>query len=138
MMDTKLCLRCKRELPISQFQKDRNQKDGFYSLCKDCKREYRQSNKDKLLVAQYERRVGNADLAPMRKAWNALYCALKKGKIIKPEYCSVCQKWVGTDKIQAHHRDYSQLFEITWCCQDCHVELDKARREAEYAVCSNT
>jgi hypothetical protein len=132
-MITKICSKCKRELSIDQFQSDKSSKDGLYSSCKDCKREYRQANKEILLIAQYARRKGDIRLLPMRKAWNALYYALKTGKLTKPEHCSVCQKWVGIDKIQAHHKDYNKLFDVIWCCQDCHVDLDKQRRQEEYA-----
>lgn len=128
-MNTKVCTKCKRDLPVERFVSFKGRKDGLYSSCKDCKREYRQINKTKLLVSQYNRTVGNAKLSPMRRAWNALYYALKMGKIFKPEHCSVCQKQVGTDKIQAHHKDYNSLFEVVWCCQDCHIGLDKTRRE---------
>jgi hypothetical protein len=135
----KICTKCKRDLPQSQFQRDKSNRDGYYSLCKDCKREYRQANKDRLIIAQYKRIAEDKSLLPKRKAWNALYYALKVGKISKPEYCSVCGKWVGIEKIQAHHKDYSKLFEVTWCCQDCHVTLDSIRREDEHAkLRSNT
>jgi hypothetical protein len=132
-MQTKICTKCKRELPVSNFPGDKRRLYGVGSCCKDCKREYRLENKEKWLKTQYERIASDLTIVPKRKIWNGLYYALKTGKLTKPEYCSVCQRWIGTDKIQAHHKDYEKLFEIIWCCQDCHVELDKVRREAEYA-----
>jgi hypothetical protein len=38
-MDMKTCCRCKRELPSTKeyYFADRNQKDGFYGTCKECK-----------------------------------------------------------------------------------------------------
>ena len=140
-MQTKVCTKCNRELPISQFQADKKLKFGVGTCCKDCKREYRQANKNKLLVAQYKRVAENKTiLSPMRKAWNAVYYALKTGKIHKPDSCSVCGDFVGQEKIQAHHEDYSKPFEVTWCCQDCHVKLDAQRREVDCArhLCPNT
>jgi hypothetical protein len=133
MITTKVCSKCKRELPTNQFQKDTGNSDGYYSSCKNCKREYKHENRDRLIVAQYERIATDKTILPKRRAWNALYYALKTGKIYKPEYCSICGSWVGTDKIQAHHKDYSKLFEVTWCCQDCHVTLDKIRRKEQDA-----
>ena len=132
-MQTKICTKCKRELPVEQFQSDKSNEDGFYPSCKDCKKEYRRANKEKLLIAQYLRRSKDLTITPERRAWNALYYALKTGKIDKPEVCSVCGKPIGKDKIQGHHRDYSKPFEVVWCCQDCHVDLDKVRREVSYA-----
>lgn len=138
-MQTKVCTKCKIELLTDQFQADKRRLYGVGSICKDCKRAYRQENKDMLLVAQYKRIATDKTISPMRKVWNALYYALKTGKIDKPESCSVCGEHIGKDKVQAHHVDYSKPFEVTWCCQDCHIALDKARREVSYAkLCSNT
>lgn len=33
---TKVCSRCRRELPISEFCKDKSRKDGLYCYCKKC------------------------------------------------------------------------------------------------------
>lgn len=55
-METKICSKCKRELPIENFQSDRSSKDGFYSSCKDCKRIYRANNKKMLADNQAIRR----------------------------------------------------------------------------------
>jgi hypothetical protein len=46
-METKICRTCKKEKPLSEFNKDRRQKDGFATQCKECKHAY-----DK---ARYER-----------------------------------------------------------------------------------
>jgi len=56
-METKLCFRCKNELPIDKFSKCKRNKDGLKSICKGCKhqdylnhistyREYAARNKD--------------------------------------------------------------------------------------------
>lgn len=34
---TKVCSKCKRELPIEMFGKDKIQKDGLYCSCKECR-----------------------------------------------------------------------------------------------------
>lgn len=34
---TKICSKCKRELPIEMFNKDKIQKDGLYCSCKECR-----------------------------------------------------------------------------------------------------
>ena len=39
-METKKCNKCGRELPLSEFYKSSNTKDGFQRHCKDCAREY--------------------------------------------------------------------------------------------------
>lgn len=49
---TKICSKCKRELPISEFYKDKSRSDGLRSTCKDCTKnnvkEYRNTEKGKL------------------------------------------------------------------------------------------
>jgi hypothetical protein len=131
-MITKVCSKCKKEFPIRNFQRDKSNKDGFYTSCKDCKKEYLQTNKDKLLLAKYRRNAMNKNIIlPMQKAWNAVYYGIKVGKISKPEFCSVCQRLVGVDKIQAHHKDYNNIFDVIWCCKDCHIALDRERRGGE-------
>jgi len=126
----KTCSKCKRTLPVTQFHADKRKAYGVTSQCRDCKRAYRQANKHRLLPAQYARREDNPDYDRKRIAWNALYYALRTGKMTKPDTCEVCGGWFG-ERIQAHHEDYSSPYDVVWCCQDCHVELDRARRETE-------
>lgn len=37
-METKVCKKCGRELPIGKFHKCKNMKDGYKNICKSCKR----------------------------------------------------------------------------------------------------
>lgn len=39
-METKICYKCKKELPVEFFEKNRTRKDGLQSACKKCKKEY--------------------------------------------------------------------------------------------------
>lgn len=48
--------------------------------------------------------------------------AISLGKIERPRHCSVCKT---KTKIQAHHSDYAQPFDVVWCCRNCHREIDK-------------
>lgn len=125
-MMTKACTKCGRELPLTEFHADKRRKHGVGSECRDCKRQYRQENKDRLLVAQYERRRRKRkQLTPKRKVWNAVYYAVRTGKIERPDRCEVCGELANT---QAHHEDYSQPLDVVWVCQWCHVQRDKQRR----------
>lgn len=125
-MQTKICTKCKKELPLTEFHKDSRRKDGVYSQCKECKNEYKQLHKEKLLDLQKERRKRNKeDIKAKQKAWNKVYYALKVGKIQKPNVCELC---ACGGKLQAHHKDYNKPFEITWVCQTCHAKLDNERR----------
>jgi len=50
-------------------------------------------------------------------AWLQVQKAIKLGEIIRPEYCSLCEKKKKTD---AHHKDYSKPFDVIWLCKECH------------------
>jgi DNA-directed RNA polymerase subunit RPC12/RpoP len=39
-METKKCSRCGRELPVTEFGKNRSAKDGLQVFCKECFRQY--------------------------------------------------------------------------------------------------
>ena len=45
-MDTKICSKCGRELPITEFHKGRGYKDGYNCWCKECVKQYQQDNKE--------------------------------------------------------------------------------------------
>ena len=129
-MGVKTCSKCKLEKPLPEFHRHNRREETHYSQCKECKAEYKRQNKDSLLVAQKERRAKDSARPTKQSAWNKVYYALKTGKITKPDNCSLCDTLVGKDKLQAHHEDYSKPLDITWCCQNCHVDLDKMRRIA--------
>lgn len=50
-METKICRKCGRELPTENFYKNHTCKDGFDTICKDCKnayqKEWQKKNKEK-------------------------------------------------------------------------------------------
>ena len=54
---TKVCSKCKRELPISEFYKNKSRKDGLNAQCKNCMNEYaknyRKSTKRKEVQKRY-------------------------------------------------------------------------------------
>ena len=39
-METKKCPRCGRELPVTEFGKNKRAKDGLQNVCKECSRQY--------------------------------------------------------------------------------------------------
>lgn len=48
--------------------------------------------------------------------------AIRYGKIIRPERCSMC----NTDTmVEGHHNDYSKELEVTWVCRKCHADIHK-------------
>lgn len=49
MADTKICSKCGRELPISQFYKSKSRKDGLHPQCKECIKQHYTENKEAIL-----------------------------------------------------------------------------------------
>jgi len=47
-MKTKICSKCKLELPVSEFYKNKTGTDGLHSACKQCEKEY-----DKSIAGRY-------------------------------------------------------------------------------------
>ena len=61
----KTCTKCGVEKPFSEFNKDKNRKDGLYPNCKSCNslymRQYRQENKEKIAEAQRQYKQDNKE-----------------------------------------------------------------------------
>lgn len=53
---TKVCSKCKRELPITEFSKHRRSKDGLQCSCKQCQKEYMESIRSKQDKIKQERK----------------------------------------------------------------------------------
>lgn len=53
---TKVCSKCKRELPISEFCKNKNRKDGLNCYCRQCVSEYYKNNKEHIRKVEREYR----------------------------------------------------------------------------------
>lgn len=47
---------------------------------------------------------------------------VKRGNIIKPDKCSICN---STEWIEGHHPDYSKPLEVVWLCKKCHNAIHK-------------
>lgn len=119
------------------------QTSGFYAIgttyfvkdCKECykarvKRRYYKKHAD---VCAYERkrwkdprrreyamkkmREHRAKNPEKTKARNAVANAIRDGRIIKPTTCPHCG---STERIQAHHHDYTKPLDVAWACFKCH------------------
>lgn len=60
------------------------------------------------------------------KAGQKLQDAIRSGKIIRPDKCSLCS---NSGKIEGHHNDYSKPLEVVWLCKQCHMMLHKSLKE---------
>jgi hypothetical protein len=143
MEKTKTCRSCEQAKPLDQFYGL-----GYGSkkpMCKECtvayQREYRAQNIDEVRARDRERartpkrkahsaanlkrwRDANPDKVnkdrrdhPEKyKARTAVGNAIRDGKLVR-QPCEGCQT---TDRVQAHHHDYSKPLEVRWLCRKCH------------------
>ena len=107
-MNTKICKRCKKELPIENFTKSKAVKDGYENKCKKCRNEERLKHKCICVTCGKEWMAQKKD---------AKYCSpeckpqcQQKRIIVK---CSICgkEKEVNEYRIK-HQKDF-------YCSDDC-------------------
>lgn len=54
------------------------------------------------------------------RARSAVGAAVRDGRLI-PQPCAFCGR---SDKVQAHHHDYSRPLDVEWACFKCHRERE--------------
>jgi hypothetical protein len=57
----KTCNKCDKEKELNHFVKNKRQKDGYHSVCKDCHKYYKEKNKDKIQIKHKEWLTNNKD-----------------------------------------------------------------------------
>jgi hypothetical protein len=149
--DAKVCTSCGEKKPLSVFETDARKKNGRGSRCNECcaarkrryrrtekgkeasriaKRKYTHSEKGRATIKNYFRsKNGNAAIRrkyssyfskhPERVAVYAAVTAAKKNGDLVPQPCEVC----GSERVDAHHDDYSKPLEVRWLCKKHHGEL---------------
>lgn len=133
-IETKICYRCKKIKPITEFHKNKNSKDGFYCYCKECCSE---------LCKEYYK--NSKDYREERKKYSKKR-KQKINKIIKEiklkSGCKICGYNKCPDALEFHHINpevkENKLCRIKSCnkekilnliskcqilCANCHREL---------------
>ena len=144
MGQTKKCSECGQEKPLGEFNKNRNNKDGYQGRCRECFSRYNKArywsdpSRFKKSVAEYrkanlenvfETRMAMCERNPCEKnAREAVNIAVELGYIDKPDHCMGCGRKASETRISGHHYDYSKPLEVIWVCARCHRPLDAARR----------
>ena len=84
---------CRKDLPLSAYHKDKNRKDGFMFICKDCVRDHRRT------VRQIK------ETAPP-----------------KPTHCENCGKETPPNLMRCDHDKETNKFR-GWVCNNCNVGM---------------
>ena len=134
----KQCFKCGRILDIEEFYTHPSMKDGHLGKCKDCTKHdaFVRSRQKSDQIKEYEKvRSQTEKRKQSRRFYVAKYRkehpervainlrvrrAIKSGKIIKPECCSICGRKGPT---VAHHHDYNKPLEVIFVCQSCHKRI---------------
>lgn len=153
----KRCSHCKTTKPISDFNKDKYNKDGYCCQCRICgnemTRRYRKNNHKAFLERQRQLHRENREKANQRchdwylknsnwrksydlkrysteerKARTILNNAVRAGHVIKPKNCEACKKEVSNRLLHGHHDNYNEPLTIRWLCCDCHGDLHRKHK----------
>lgn len=113
-METKVCTKCGRELPLSDFYNNKSKKDGKTSECKYCYKEYSDANKEKIKEYQKEYRENNKEkIKDYKKEYNKEYYENNKER--RKEYCENNKEKIN--KYYRNRRKEDELFAVTCRCR---------------------
>ena len=125
---TKVCTKCGRELPLSEFVKQKKSKDGLMYWCKSCVREYNiiryETHKSDMLTHQHK----------YYKCTTKPSCPRVGGHGAQFELfvCEVCGTEFRRSKAQVdydyEHRGYLPRF----CSKECRVESRRKSHKSTY------
>lgn len=134
MIMTKTCRKCTEAKPVESFYEHPKMRDGRLNVCMECVRQrvsahYQETRSERAAYERKrqqnpERRAKNRIYAKNRRAQHpekhqartAVNNAIRDGKIKRLP----CQRCGATQRVQAHHHDYSKPLDVEWLCFKCH------------------
>lgn len=126
----KQCFKCGNTKPVEEFYRHSKMADGRLGKCKECTKKDVQSNyaerrdqyhaSDRVRFQQPERKRSAGEWQKRRRerhpekyaAYRAVGNAVRDGRLIRKP-CEVCGT---TERVQAHHDDYSKPLDVRWLC----------------------
>lgn len=127
-MDTKLCIKCRIEKPISEFYRHHAMADGHLNKCKDCTKEYsrkaydekrknkewiekeRKRNRDKFKRLKYKGKY-KSQRSILHNNGNIARYARKKG--------------IDTKGKELHHWNYNMPYSVFFLSKSAHRRIHK-------------
>lgn len=156
---SKVCFVCNEKKPITEFYRHPATRDGHLGKCKECTKAAVRANRAARIdhYREYDRRrfqenperraahlalmrsIPSSVTQPRKDAYRArnrekasattsVNNAVRNGKLEKRSTCEICG---STDRIHAHHHDYSKPLDVWWLCDHCHKRLHRMMRSAE-------
>lgn len=115
----KSCYKCKQELPLDYFYRDRANKDGRGCICIDCKKRYYADTKEKRKQAAHLYYIENKDELELKRKE---YCKNNKQKIINKGRRQYAANKTSTNRRhKSHYHKIKNIvfthygYECTWC-----------------------
>ena len=152
MSELKICTICKKELPLSFFNKDKNGKYRVSSRCKECHKKYmvtyRRNNRERL--QEYDRnrsedhnkrkRKNYPKLSKLKQQYAEKHGFNSYGGYIyrhqyikrikpKPSFCTICNQNKKLDLASINHTYTRNPEDYIWLCRSCHMLFDKLTKE---------
>ena len=132
----KYCPKCNRELPETEFTKDRTRGDGLRAYCRECYNAYLQdkrpswrSRSPEAKRQEWQRYIAKYNGDPTKRDRDARYRLANAEKIEvrsrtyhanrEAEHCSV----PGCGELgERHHLSYQDPSQFVWLCRHHHLE----------------
>ena len=126
---TKVCSKCGRELPLSEFNKQKSKKDGLCYWCKSCAREYN----------KIRRETHRSDMLTHQRKYNK--CVTKpscprvggKGAQFELFVCEVCGTEFRRLKTQVDYNYEHRGGLPRFCSNECRFESMRKSHKSKYA-----
>jgi len=136
----KNCFKCEKHLPLSEFYKHKQMKDGYLNKCKKCAKNDALNHRGKNLnkIRAYDRKRGSRQTPEYQRDYRNRYpnkCKahqkinneVRNGNLF-PMPCEVC---FSTHDLHAHHDDYLKPLNIRWLCSKHHSQWHRDYGEAK-------
>lgn len=140
-METKICTKCGRELPLENFSKDKRKKDGLRPECKECnKRYYTEHKKERFEYAKKYRSTPMGRASYLINSYNRDDNKRCRGKgdltaewIVSNIFTQKCAHCDETDwhKLGCNRLDNSKPHtkdNVEPCCEKCNTEIEWERK----------
>lgn len=130
----KICNKCHIEKSFDNFCKHRCMKDGYNTVCKECVKRLQKNPPFNLMYSKKSKEKFKKEkpiqYSAMQKIWNDV----KRGNIIKPNKCFMCEKNFDKKRIHAHHEDYNKPLIVTWLCETCHAKIHAIKNKVKHST----